>query len=54
MHGEREGLLRQSKMDQIDGSELTLNELNTVKNVLKSFLAQIYHERIVYPKNKIK
>lgn len=46
--------ITQSKMDQIDGSELTLNELNTVKNVLKSFLAQIYHERIVYPKNKIK
>ena len=43
-----------SKMDQLNESALTLNELNVVKEVLKSFLAQIYHERIVYPKNKIK
>lgn len=43
-----------SKMDQLNESSLTLNEFNIVKEVLKSFLAQIYHERIIYPKNKIK
>lgn len=37
---------------QLDEAELSLSELNGIKNSLKQYLAQINHERIVYPKNK--
>jgi len=40
------------EMGQFDQTDITLRELNTVKSVLKNYLAQIYHERIVYPKRK--
>lgn len=45
--------IAQGKMNQINESMLTLGELNVVKDVLKTYLAQIYHERIIYPRNKI-
>lgn len=35
---------------QFDEAEITLGEINTIKEVFKSYLAQIYHERIKYPK----
>ncbi len=35
---------------QLDNSDISLRELTRIKSVLKSYLAQIYHERIVYPK----
>ena len=44
------------KMDegQFDRADITISELGTVKETLKQYLAQINHERIVYPKQKSK
>lgn len=44
-----------SKMQagQFDDADITIKELNTVKEVLKAYLQQVYHERIVYPGRKI-
>ena len=41
-----------SKMNdgQFEDADISLKELNIVKNVLKSYLQQVYHARIVYPK----
>ena len=36
---------------QLDDSDISLKDLTRVKAVLKSYLAQIYHERVEYPKN---
>lgn len=36
---------------QFDNADITLKEITRIKSVLKSYLAQIHHERIVYPKN---
>lgn len=43
-----------SKMEQeqFDMADITLREIGIVKSVLKSHLAQIYHERIAYPNRK--
>jgi putative nucleotidyltransferase with HDIG domain len=41
-----------SKMEQFDDSEISLKELNVVKGVLKTYLAQAHHVRVVYPKRK--
>jgi len=38
---------------QFDDADITISELNTVKTTLKSYLAQLNHERVVYPKNKL-
>lgn len=35
---------------QFEDADISLMELNTVKNVLKSYLQQVYHARIAYPK----
>ena len=35
---------------QLAEADITIRELNTVKDVLKGYLAQVYHERVVYPK----
>ena len=35
---------------QFDEADITLKELNTIKEVMKSFLQQVYHSRIEYPK----
>ena len=37
---------------QFEEAEITISELNTVKAVLKDYLQQLYHERIVYPNNE--
>ena len=37
---------------QMDETELTLNELVTIKAVLKDYLGRLYHARIVYPASK--
>ncbi|MBQ9660613.1 MAG: HDIG domain-containing protein [Bacteroidales bacterium] len=44
------------KMDegQFDQADISISELGTVKETLKQYLAQIHHERIVYPKDKSK
>lgn len=34
---------------QLDEAEITIKQLNTVKEVLKGYLSQIYHERVAYP-----
>ena len=41
------------KMGQLDEAEISIKQLNTVKEVLKGYLSQIYHERVVYPQRKI-
>lgn len=35
---------------QLDNSEISFKEISRIKSVLKSYLGQIYHERVVYPK----
>lgn len=35
---------------QLSQADITIRELNTVKDVLKSYLGQVYHERVAYPK----
>lgn len=39
---------------QFDEAEISVRELRIVKEVLKSYLAQMYHERIAYPKRNKK
>ncbi len=34
---------------QLDEADITIKQLNTVKEVLKSYLSQLYHERVLYP-----
>ena len=34
---------------QFDKADITIRQLNIVKGVLKNYLSQVYHERIVYP-----
>ena len=46
-----EGMVK-SKMDQFDNSEISLKELATVKDVIKSYLAQAHHMRVAYPKRR--
>ena len=43
-----------SKMEQgqFDQADITIREIGVVKSVIKSHLAQIYHERIAYPNGK--
>lgn len=40
------------KIGQFDEADISIKELNTVKETLKSYLLQIYHERVVYPQRK--
>lgn len=40
------------KIGQFDNSEIWIKELNTVKETLKAYLSQIYHERVIYPNRK--
>ena len=35
---------------QLDDAEISVKDLGRVKDALKSYLAQMYHERIAYPK----
>ena len=35
---------------QLDEADITLKELNTIRGVMKSFMQQVYHSRIEYPK----
>lgn len=41
-----------SKQDQIDESDISIRDLGIVKNVLKNYLGQMYHERIAYPASR--
>lgn len=40
------------KEGQFDDADISLKELTIVKQTLKSYLAQLYHERVEYPKRK--
>lgn len=41
-----------SKMNdgQFEDADISLKEINIIKNVLKSYLQQVYHARVAYPK----
>ena len=40
------------KIGQFDQADISIKDLNTVKEPLKAYLSQIYHERVVYPQRK--
>ena len=40
------------KMGQFDEADISIKDLNTVKETLKAYLSQVYHERVVYPQRK--
>jgi len=40
------------QLGQFRDAEITICEMNTVKSVLKTYLQQLYHERIVYPRQE--
>ena len=35
---------------QLDEADITVKELNIIRDVMKSFIQQVYHSRIQYPK----
>jgi len=37
---------------QFDEADISYREINIIKDALKSYLAQMYHERVAYPKRK--
>ena len=43
-----------AKEDQFTDADISLRELNTLKEVIKSYLQQMYHSRVSYPKRKVK
>ena len=38
---------------QFDEASITIKELNTVKETIKSYLSQMNHDRVAYPKRRI-
>ena len=40
--------------NQFDESNISLHELNILKEEIKSYLQQMYHSRVSYPKRKVK
>lgn len=40
------------KIGQFDQADISIKDLNTVKETLTAYLSQIYHERVVYPQRK--
>ena len=40
------------KIGQFDQADISIKDLNTVKETLKAYLSQIYHERVFYPQRK--
>jgi len=40
------------KIGQFDEADISIKDLNTVKETMKAYLLQIYHERVVYPQRK--
>ena len=39
---------------QLDDADISLKEINIVKTEIKSYLQQMYHSRIAYPKREDK
>ena len=42
-----------AKEYQFDDSDISLREINIMKDTIKSYLQQIYHSRVSYPKRKV-
>lgn len=42
-----------AKDGQLEEAEISLKELNVVRDVMKTFLQQVYHSRIEYPKRNV-
>ena len=40
------------KAGQMEDADITIHDLNLVKSILKTYLQQLYHGRIAYPKRK--
>ena len=40
------------KAGQLEDADITLHDLNLMKRMLKTYLQQIYHTRVAYPKRK--
>ena len=40
------------KAGQMEDADITIHDLNLLKSILKSYLQQLYHGRVVYPKRK--
>ena len=40
------------KAGQLEDADITIHDLNVLKSMLKSYLQQLYHGRVVYPKRK--
>ena len=40
------------KLGQFEDADITLHDLNLMKNMLKTYLLQIFHGRVSYPKRK--
>ena len=40
-------------MDQFTECDITIKELNIIKNTITNTLAGVYHDRVKYPKLKI-
>ena len=40
------------RIGQFDDADISIRQLNTVKEVIKGYLSQIYHERVAYPQRK--
>jgi len=40
------------KAGQLEDADISIHEMNVMKSVLKSYLQQIYHTRVAYPKRK--
>ena len=40
------------KAGQLEDADITLREMNLMKSMLKTYLQNIYHGRVVYPKRK--
>ena len=48
-----EGIVAGKEKDgQLEDADITLHDLNLMKDMLKTYLLQIYHGRVVYPKRK--
>ncbi len=43
-----------AKENQFTDADISLRELNTLKEVIKSYLQQMYHSRVSYPKRMVK
>ena len=41
-----------AKEDQLSDADISIRDINRMKEVIKSYLMQMYHSRVSYPKRK--